>query len=159
IFDGGLEAYRTVTEEEYSSLLTTGLIVLDANVLLNLYRYHVQTRNDLLAVLARLEDRLWIPRHVMREFFENRLFVISSRDKEIDKVLSHLEKNHHALEHVIRAWAIRLGLPAEQTAEITGPLRPAVEEVAKHIRSLSSSESFKQAADTTKDPVITALSP
>jgi hypothetical protein len=58
IFDGGLEAYRTVTEEEYSSLLTSGLIVLDANVLLNLYRYHAQTRDDLLAVLARLEHRL-----------------------------------------------------------------------------------------------------
>jgi hypothetical protein len=37
LFDG-FEAYRTPAEEDYRTLLTGGLVVLDTNVLLNLYR-------------------------------------------------------------------------------------------------------------------------
>jgi hypothetical protein len=70
IFGGGLEAYRTVTDDDYHSLLTSGLVVLDTNALLNLYRYHAKTREDLIKVLARLESRLWVPYHVMNEFFK-----------------------------------------------------------------------------------------
>jgi NADPH:quinone reductase len=68
IFDGGLATYRTVTEDDYHALLTSGLVVLDTNALLNLYRYVAKTREDLIAVLTSLEGRLWIPHHVMLEF-------------------------------------------------------------------------------------------
>src|SRR5438105_2793430 len=70
IFGHGLESYRTVTDAGYRSLLTSGLIVLDTNVLLNLYRYHQQTRRELLDVLAKVGDHLWIPHHVMVEFWQ-----------------------------------------------------------------------------------------
>lgn len=64
----GFEGYRTPTDEDYRSLLMQGTVVLDTNVLLNLYRYNTRTRTDLVAVLERLEDRLWVPHQVMVEF-------------------------------------------------------------------------------------------
>jgi hypothetical protein len=51
----GFEAYRTPSDDDYRDLLTRGTVVVDTNVLLNLYRYNAQTRADLVAVLERLE--------------------------------------------------------------------------------------------------------
>jgi hypothetical protein len=40
------EAYRTATDADYQRLLTSGLVIPDTNVFLNLYRYDVPTRDD-----------------------------------------------------------------------------------------------------------------
>jgi len=71
LFDG-FESYRTPTETDYRGLLTSGLVVPDTNVFLNLYRWNEHTRNDFLSVLNELGDRLWVPRQVMAEFWRNR---------------------------------------------------------------------------------------
>lgn len=76
IFDYGFDAYRTVTDDEYRSALLSGIVVLDANIMLNLYRYHESTREELFDVLAKLGDRLWIPNHAMSEFWKNRTLVL-----------------------------------------------------------------------------------
>ena len=68
----GFDAYRTATAADYQRLLTKSLVVLDANVFLDLYRYSEQTRRDLFAVMERLGDRLWVPRQVLVEFWRNR---------------------------------------------------------------------------------------
>jgi len=44
--------YYRRTEEELQRIWEDGLFVLDANVLLNLYRYSEDTRNDLLTDLC-----------------------------------------------------------------------------------------------------------
>jgi hypothetical protein len=75
LFDG-FEAYQTPTEADYRRLLTDGIVVPDANVLLNLYRYNEQTRNDLFLVLRALGDRLWVPHQVVVEFWRNREAVL-----------------------------------------------------------------------------------
>lgn len=53
----GFDAYRTPTDADYCDLLTQGLVVLDANVFLDLYRHNERTRGDLFAVLQSLGDR------------------------------------------------------------------------------------------------------
>ena len=47
------KGHRIATEEDIAGVLTSGLIVLDTNVLLNLYRYNAQTRADLLSRSSR----------------------------------------------------------------------------------------------------------
>ncbi|MFF4655358.1 PIN-like domain-containing protein [Streptomyces sp. NPDC001381] len=42
-------AFRTPTADDFTDVLTGGLVAPDANVLLNLYRYTEQARTDLLA--------------------------------------------------------------------------------------------------------------
>lgn len=54
-------AFRTPAGEDFTAVLTSGLVVPDANVLLNLYRYTEQARKDLLRALGALGDRLWVP--------------------------------------------------------------------------------------------------
>lgn len=157
IFGGGLDTYRTVTDEDYQALLKSGLVVLDANVLLNFYRYHTATRENLIQALTRIGERLWVPYQAMFEFWERRLSVIASRSKEAEDIVTGLNKSSSGLESGIRQWANRVGLSSDETAKIVGVVRSAVEDVTRKIRETSTDDSFKEAEDTTKDPVVSAL--
>lgn len=71
LFDG-FEGFRILADADVDHALTSALVAVDANVLLNLYRYNVQTTEDLLAVFERLGDRLVVPHQAIREFHRNR---------------------------------------------------------------------------------------
>jgi len=60
--------YYRPTEEKFSNLWNSCLFVLDANVLLNLYRYSQETSNELIQILKQISDRLWIPHQAALEY-------------------------------------------------------------------------------------------
>jgi hypothetical protein len=97
--------YRLPTESELEAALQSALVVVDANVLLNLYRYNESTRDDLLGVLRRLGDRLWVPNQVLREFWRNRLGVLASRGAGTDQALAALSKQQRATSDTLQQWA------------------------------------------------------
>lgn len=80
--------YYPPTPEEYQKLWKNGTIVVDTNVLLNLYRLPATARDDLFKVLESLTDRLWIPHHVALEFQKRRLSVIANERKNIESALT-----------------------------------------------------------------------
>lgn len=67
------------------------LIVLDANVLLSLYRYSDGTKNEFLDVFEKLKARLWLPHQFAKEYLKNRLKVISDQAKSYDAAIQGLE--------------------------------------------------------------------
>lgn len=56
-----------------------GLIVLDANVLLDLYRITPDARRQVLDALGSVADRLWVPHQAAVEFSRNRRQVVEQR--------------------------------------------------------------------------------
>lgn len=81
--------YFKLTSSEIDKLWKTGIFVLDANILLNLYRYSNETRIEYFKILKKLKRRIWIPYQAGFEFFENRLNVIKSQEKSyLDAILS-----------------------------------------------------------------------
>src|SRR4051794_4032848 len=56
------------SKAEFDRLWKEGWFVLDANVLLNLYRYKAEARTDYLNVLAQIAARTWIPHQAALEF-------------------------------------------------------------------------------------------
>lgn len=80
--------YYPPTTEQYERLWTEGLIVLDTNVLLNLYRLPTTARDELISVLELLKDRVWIPHQVALEFQRRRLTVITSERKATEEALT-----------------------------------------------------------------------
>lgn len=60
---------------------TDTIFVFDTNVLLNLYSYTEQTREDFFSLLDIVKDRVWIPYHVGLEYQRNRLSVIRTEKK------------------------------------------------------------------------------
>ena len=64
--------YYRPSEPEFAELWRTCIFVLDANVLLNMYGYSSETRNQLLALLTTIAQRLWVPHQFAREYQRNR---------------------------------------------------------------------------------------
>ncbi|MGH3985617.1 MAG: PIN-like domain-containing protein [Pseudonocardiaceae bacterium] len=97
--------YRVPTEAELTNALRTATIVVDANVLLDLYRYNEATRDDLLGVLRKLGDRLWLPHQVVREFWRNRLGVLANRGTGSEQALTAFARQQRATVDAIHQWA------------------------------------------------------
>lgn len=66
---------------EVEALWSTGLVVLDANVLLSVYRCAENTRDQLFKVLESFKGRLWVPNHFAAEYLRRRAKVISDQAK------------------------------------------------------------------------------
>jgi hypothetical protein len=91
--------YYRPTDAEFKKLWTECLFVLDANVLLNLYRYSPETRKKLIDTLQRLEARLWVPHQAALEYQRNRLEVISAQTEaynQIEQLLGETQKKMEA---------------------------------------------------------------
>jgi hypothetical protein len=82
--------YVPLSDQELSALWNTAIITVDTNVLLDLYRYHEETRDALLASLARFTGRLWLSHQAAEEFFHNRHVVIAAGQKGFDEALGTL---------------------------------------------------------------------
>lgn len=152
----GFEGYRTATIEDYQRVLGSGMVVPDANVLLNLYRYTDQARDDLLSVLKRLGDQLWIPHQVLVEFWCNRDAVL--RDpRDTEKVAREMSEVREQALNTFRAWANRVSLPPEQSTALAEALSGGFEAVIDGVDRFSDASAVESARDTDKDAVLKQL--
>ena len=69
------------------------IIVLDANILLGLYRVAPETRRQRLEVLEALRDRIWIPRQFWNEYRRRRHEMRAHISKEYKTAHSNLQSN------------------------------------------------------------------
>ena len=92
-----LKEYIPLSEKERKAIWKKGVFVLDANVLLNMCRYSKQSSDDLLAIIKKHKDNLWLPYQVGMEFFNNRLSVIES----IRNGFNTLLKNVSNIENIL----------------------------------------------------------
>lgn len=83
--------YYRPSDDEFAELWSTCLFAPDANVLLDLYRYNVKTRDELFTVLESVSDKLWLPYQVAYEYQSNRLEVIRSQKRAYDGVRNALK--------------------------------------------------------------------
>lgn len=70
--------YFPPSEKEIRAIWKEGILTVDTNVLLDLYRYHDNTRQALLGSLNGFKGRAWLSYQVADEFFRNRNGVILS---------------------------------------------------------------------------------
>jgi len=99
-----------ISKEDVEAIWEDSVIVFDTNVLLNLYRCSKKTQDILLKILAEYQERIWLPYHVGKEFFKNRVNVIAKQEdvfsefKEkilLDKLISEVNEakdKHIAIE-------------------------------------------------------------
>jgi len=115
----GFEAYRVLTAEDIKRALQHGVVALDTNVLLNLYRYNEKTVDDLLRVAEAAAERLFVPHQVVREFWRNRQLVIASLGSASRDAQAALAKNSTSTKDAIARWAKSVALPSEERANLT----------------------------------------
>lgn len=93
--------YSHLDSVDYSEAWKNALFVFDTNVLLNLYRYHENTRIELIDILKNLADRVWIPHHVALEFHRNRISVIAAQGNSFKEIKSLLNTTKNKLKEEI----------------------------------------------------------
>src|SRR5262245_16420446 len=77
----------------FSDLWRNAAFVLDANVLLNFYRYSDDAQSVLFDILDKLRDRIWLPHQAGMEFHKNRLEVISAQADSYTLLTDEIEKS------------------------------------------------------------------
>lgn len=102
--------YYNLPDERIKEIWDNSLIVLDTNVLLNLYRYNEEARNEFINIIKSYKERLWIPYQVGFEFHRNRESIIIKnkvayrlvKDKlteQLDKFVNFLNSNGDLTRH------------------------------------------------------------
>ncbi|MFJ9440493.1 PIN-like domain-containing protein [Kitasatospora sp. NPDC101235] len=118
-------AFHPKSTEELTILIQGGLVALDANVLLDLYRYIPQARNELISALRELGDRLWVPYQAGKEFHERRFNAISNQQKSFDDALSSLvQAKSQALKSLEQLQAA-CSIPEAELADCVRSLKRA----------------------------------
>lgn len=92
--------YIKPSEEEFKDIWETGILTVDANVLLDLYRYNEATRESLIKSIEEFKGRAWLSRQAAEEFIRNRNSAIvsvkkdfSKADKEIDTLQGNVQSS------------------------------------------------------------------
>lgn len=151
-------AYRTPKTSEYERVMRSGMVVLDANVLLSLYRYNDQARLDLLGALRKIEGSLWVPYQVMKEFWLGRLSAIGARERRAQQLCADMEKVFQNVRTLLRDWAPTVSLKDEQLKAMFGRIDDCSEKLQDEVQDVSSVDSDRSAwSDTNNDPVVSEL--
>lgn len=108
--------YYRPTEAELEQLWTSGLIVLDTNVLLSLYEYSESTRSALMKLLSSNSARVWIPYQVAQEFQRNRLARISRGIEQRQEAADALKSLNQLLSKWFDPVEPAIGRSLEQVA-------------------------------------------
>ncbi|MFH1927238.1 MAG: PIN-like domain-containing protein [Chloroflexota bacterium] len=96
--------YYRPTEHEFHEMWKECLFVLDANVLLNLYRYSPATSEELISILTQISDRLWVPYQAALEYHQRRLDVVAQQAEAYGKIQDLLLKTQKKLEDQLRSF-------------------------------------------------------
>jgi len=114
--------YYQPTQEEFTYLWDNSIFILDANVLLNLYRYTPNTRAEFFKILDRISERLWIPHQVALEYQRNRLSVIDQQKKAYTGVIEILEDAQRSVEGKLSEYRRHTYIDVPSILKRTGKL-------------------------------------
>lgn len=153
----GFTEYASPTDVDYADVLTTGMVVLDTNVLLNLYRYHSETREALFRIVEALGPRLFIPHQVAAEYWANREGTIRTSAEATTKARDELSAHRARARQSIAAWANRVAPPPDTREQLDSALATAFDEAVAILDGFRDASLGAAALNTSADPVLARL--
>ena len=137
---------------------SSGLIVLDTNVLLDVYRFAPDSRQQLLNVIEQLRERIWIPHQVGEEFYRNRIEVMTSIRRSYAELLRHVSAAKTDLTKSITEKVNQLSnrvLLQEEKDDLLQRLNEAFDPMVSAIETLQ--EKHQLAGSYAQDPILDRL--
>lgn len=92
------EYYRP-TKKEFEEMWDSCDFIFDSNILLNLYRYTIETRKNLIEILEQIIDRIWIPYQVGFEYHTKRISEIENQINAYDEIKKIITGIQNKLEN------------------------------------------------------------
>jgi hypothetical protein len=89
IFPGHFKKSSSQIEDIWND----AFFMIDANILLNLYRYSESTKKDFLTILInrKIQKRLWLPYRAAQEYLQNRSTVIAEQSKSYLEMITSID--------------------------------------------------------------------
>ena len=126
--------YYRPTEKDFSNLWNSCIFVLDANVLLNLYRYSQETSKELIQILKQISNRLWVPHQAALEYQKNRLETIAKQLDEYDKIQDLVKKSKKDLKDGLNSLGKHH--PYIKVDSLMEIMQKACKEIEKNLKKL-----------------------
>jgi len=149
--------YYRPTEDEFSEMWGNSLFVLDANVILNLYRYSPETREELLNILKKISDRLWVPHQAALEYHRNRISVIEQQAAAYDSVQKLLGESRKKLENDLRSLTGKGRHPFIDADRLLQRITTVFTEIEGEMKRLSQKHPDLIDSDPIRDTITTLL--
>ncbi len=130
--------YFTPAKQELDEIWKSGILTVDTNVLLDLYRYHKSTRDSLLSSLQKFEGKKWISRQAAHEFIRNRTKVIVSSGKTFKQAHDETAKLSSSLATTISQLKGNRIIPNELVEELRSVIDDAIKKAQESIEKSKS---------------------
>ena len=160
---GGLldpfSAYYRSDPEALADALREGVVIFDANALLDLYRFSPGSRDDLMRAIEAVRDRVFVPHRVALEFHKNHVRAVADRIEEYSAYGDRLSEIRGQAVGVLRQATMRAHGQGAASAEILDRLETLFEDLRLFVQSVG--ERYDLDPDTLAkappDPIVTRL--
>lgn len=142
--------YFPPSEEEIKKIWEEGVLTVDTNVLLDLYRYHEDTREELLAAINGFKGRAWISHQVAEEFFRNRNSVILSSNSAFNDAEKNISEVQKAIEEPLKKIKSNRIIPDELEERLEQAIESAIKDAIKEVQEIR--ENFPDYREA--DPIL-----
>lgn len=156
IFDG-FEEYRFPSEKTVDDAFKTGLVVLDANVLLNLYKMDAPASEAWLSVLGKLGSRLWVSHQALAEFWRNRS-AAAVHPQVAYQTRNKLVAAHKSIKEEHRKWQVSRGVLEEDNENLAAALT-ALDDLTQEVDGFIEERTKRFSADPEQDYLVKRLGP
>ncbi|WP_148305740.1 PIN domain-containing protein [Streptomyces collinus] len=153
----GFEGMWRRSTEDYKKGVTEYLVTLDTNVLLNLYRFTPQARDELLQALTKLEDRLWVSHQVVKEYYSRRVDAIKEHIALYTTVPKVLNESRNKAIQEINTFTKRRSMSPEEKRALIDPLNKAFDMAIDEIKRHGDAFDLDLVKVITDDPILQSL--
>jgi hypothetical protein len=145
--------YYRPTDDEFSKIWADCVFVLDANVLLNLYRYTPETRDELLRVLTEYSERIWLPHQAALEYHQNRLGVIQQLADSYNNTQKVLKDSLNKIETELQSSVGKGRHPFIASRDLMEKIKGTFAELERELKELEANHPNL----ITEDPILDAI--
>ena len=153
LYDGDFVGYKIASSAELDAALREAVVAVDANVLLDLYRFRPQTSRDLIETLRSLGDRLVVPHQALREFWRRRQRTQDSPAGATTAATDALDKSGRSIRDALDRWAIAVGVDDDEVSHLFVPVEDSLGALKGKLQNVSQ-DAY---AERSGDPILGQL--
>lgn len=147
LYDGEFAGFKAPSSKQLDGALRDAIVAVDANVLLDLYRFRPQTSQDLITVLQELGDRLVVPHQALREFWRRRQRSLDSPRRATREAADALAKSGRSACDALAAWAKAVGVDEDELAGLTARVNGFLGELRGELQAVLHDAGEERAMD------------
>ena len=147
LYDEDFVGYRVASPAELDAALREAVVAVDANVLLDLYRFRPQTSQDLIKTLRGLGDRLVVPHQALCEFWRRRHRSQDSPGAATKAATDALDKSGRSIRDALDRWARAVGVDDDEMSDLIARVDDCLGALKGELESVSQDASAEQGGD------------